>query len=262
MSAKDDAKALVDNFAAVSGGTVWLNIQKIDIVTGLKERIDDPAKINQSSANVCGPASFLYNIATDDPKAYAQAVIDLYGKGRTRIKNLEIKSKYELRTTPVPPTATIAPVDWIILASIRDSDNWFLHFTSPDDGLSAITMPHTMESWLKDAGYTDIVNDTSIYFTRNVDNVADAIKLYNKGYKVLLFINDDMLYAKKMNNASTFPSHWIALTSEMSLYSGGKWNVSFTAYSWGDGHRSVPESGTLSLESFLNNYYGYIACRR
>jgi hypothetical protein len=39
-----------------------------------------------------------------------------------------------------------------------------------------------------------------------------------------------------------------------------KASLSFHVYSWGK-DRSVPYSGNLSTSQFLDNYYGYVACK-
>ena len=60
MSDQDDAKKLVDDFAAApTCPTMWTNLDRATIAAGLKVRIDDPDKINQSTTSLCGPADFV-----------------------------------------------------------------------------------------------------------------------------------------------------------------------------------------------------------
>src|SRR5580692_9880247 len=66
MSAQDDAVALVDTFASNDRvGTVWVNINKNDVVAGLKSRIGNPDNISQKGSlngggtSLCGPADFV-----------------------------------------------------------------------------------------------------------------------------------------------------------------------------------------------------------
>jgi hypothetical protein len=61
-----------------------------------------------------------------------------------------------------------------------------------------------------------------------------------------------------------FPNHWVGLTSVMSFEGNMEdpaSKASFTVYSWGDGQKSVPKSGSLNIKAFLANYYGYVACK-
>jgi hypothetical protein len=258
MSAQDDAKTLVDAFAAApTCPSVWPHLDRADIAAGLKVRIDDPDRINQASTSLCGPADFARDVAEDQPVVYAKAVIDLFKTGAALIGTFAIKPGSDLKKYSI--LGSVAPVDWILLASIRDTDNWFLDYQSESDDVAAITMPHSKVNWLKNAGYTDIVSDTNILASKKKACAARASDLYNQGYKVALFINANMLYAAKMFSSSLTPDHWVALTSNIEFDSE---TVELEVYSWGKGHRKVPESGVLPESKFLNNYYGFVACRR
>jgi hypothetical protein len=74
-----------------------------------------------------------------------------------------------------------------------------------------------------------------------------------------------MLEAGDQNEPSLIPNHWVGLTSAIS-FSGIEADpaskVSFQVYTWGEGHRKVPESGSLSIKHFLWNYYENVACKR
>jgi hypothetical protein len=258
MSDQDDAKKLVDAFAAApTCPSVWPHLDRAKIAAGLKVRIDDPDKIDQAGTSLCGPADFARDVAEDKPVEYAKAVIDLFKTGTAFIGTFAIKPCGDLRKYSI--IGSVDPADWILLASIRDTDNWFFDYQAESDDVAAITMPHSKESWLRRAGYTEVINETNILSSKNKANAARASDLFDRGYKVALLINSKMLYAISMYSSSLTPDHWIALTSDIELDSE---TVEFQVYSWGNGRRKVPESGVLTQSSFLNNYYGFIACRR
>lgn len=272
MSAQDDAKKLVDAFAARGSGCAWLGMDRATVAAGLKERIDDPDKINQGQTCLCGPADFVRDIATDRPAEYAQSAIDLFKTGRGSIDRFRIKAGVYLRVHTLPATAGIHQADWILLASIRDTDNWWFDYSSEEKKTAAITMPHSKEKWLRQAGYSDVINDTNVGFIKDLACATQASRLFSRGYKVALFINANMLYADKMNSPSLTPDHWVALTSpirikSINLLRPGTLNedptssVAFTCYSWGNRY-PVPGTGTLTDYRFSSNYYGFIACRR
>lgn len=273
MSDQDDAKALVDDFEKRSGPNSWAHLDRSDVASGLRVRIDDPDKINQAGTSLCGPADFIRDIAEDRPQDYARAVIQLFETGRTSIGKLDIKPGHDLKAHVLPATAGIAQADWVILSSIRDSDNWFFDYQSESDEASAMTLPHSKEDWLKDAGYREIINDTNVVACKDLPNASRASSLFSQGYKVALFINADMLKADAMNDASLTPDHWVALTKPIKIQSfnvahPGTLNedpnsrVEFEVYSWGR-RISVPVNGQrLTDYHFLCNYYGFIACRR
>jgi hypothetical protein len=271
MPTKEEALKLVDDFAALAScPSVWPKLDQATIAAGLKDRINDPDTIDQANTSFCGPADFARDIAEDDPVAYAKAVIDLFQSGRAIIGTFIIKPRDDLKRAPM--VGRVHQTDWILLASIRDTDNWWFAIESPDDDASSMTLPHSKESWLKKAGYTDVINETGLT-CKDLPNAIKASILYTKGYKVALFINSNMLKTAKMNDQSPWPDHWVALTSPISIKSFNiahpgalvedpSSSVKFTVYSWGNGHVSVPRSGTLTDFHFTSNYYGFIACRR
>jgi hypothetical protein len=184
-----------------------------------------------------------------------------------------------LRNYGLPVTARVDQSDWIILASLRDTDNWFLRYSSVDGSTSAFTMPGTMVSWFTEAGYTDVREDTNLASRPSLSNAEDANNLLIKGYKVVLLISADMLETSTQDDHSRIPDHWVALTSPITFQQGRealppnprfcaptqykivpKASLSFHVYSWGS-DRLVPKSGILSTKSFLDNYYGYVACK-
>jgi hypothetical protein len=266
MAARDDARKLVDEFAArtKSGGGLWLHIKRDELAAGLRARVDNPDIISSGGTNLCGPAAFAHDLAIDDPVSYVKAAIDLWETGSAVIGTQSIKPKKDLKVYKLPPTIGISPADWILLASMRDTDNWFFDYQEEGDAVAAMTLPHTLEKWFKQAGYTEVLNDTNLVACKDLANARKASSLFSAGYKVCLFINSDMLDAATHNNASLYPDHWVGLYTRITIdgiAADPASKVTFKVYTWGR-VQSVPESGDLSIKHFLNNYYGYMACRR
>lgn len=275
--ASDEAKAaaigLVNDFRA-RGLCVWSAIRRDAVADGLITRINDPKQISSEASQLCGAASVVYNLAQSDPSAYAQLAIDLYEKGEGKVKSLTIKPSADLRKTAVPGGND--PADWIVLASLRDSEN--LLFTYHGDGrwkvpffggslddAKAIQLPHTVAAWFKSFGYSDVKNVTNLLFTKDWDDIRDADKLYRGGYKVCLFISANMLYTASQEDASTLPDHWVGMASPVlssTLHFDPTATVSATVYTWG-AVRDVHEnpSKKMTVKQFLSNFYGYVAAR-
>jgi hypothetical protein len=266
---KQTAIALVNQFQSQPGGGQYPKINRAALADGLVARINDPNLIDQRGTPLCGPSSLVRAVALDNPDAYAQAAIDLFTRGSARIGNMNVRPGKELRESA--PEGNTNPADWILIASIRDSDNWFFStagwFSST---IAGITRPGTMESWFRDAGYTDIINLTYL-FAKPIPSVLAmelqrASRLFQSGYKVVLFIDADVLAANTQDDIfSMHPDHWVALTS--TIVDGGIINyeapVSFSIYTWGR-TMSVPVDAnrSLSKRAFLHKYYGFIAARR
>ena len=256
-AARTRAKATVAKFAAKTGGGVFSAISRGDVANGLTRRVDYPGDIDQGSSSLCGPSALLFNVARDNPEKYVGFVTDLYDRGRATLGKLTIEPGTDLKAY-APNKSDIAPVDWIALASIRDSENWFFDYQSTQDEFAGITMPSALEDWFKKAGYRDVKNETNIFFTKGQDNARKASDLFKKGYKVSLFINALMLTSSKHTEDSWTPDHWVVLNSTITMTAK---SVLFKIYTWGNPSRAVPYKGTLSQEDFLDNYYGFVACK-
>ena len=170
-----NALRLIDDFKNRRGRSGWFySIPRDQVAAGLAVRIKDPSRIDQGAANLCGPAALLFNLAQDRPEMYARFAIDLFENGQARLKNLLISPGADLRRA-VPPSGTIDMADWITLASIRDSENWFgFSYCDTDQAASAITWPNELEKWFKSIGYTQVVNKASKWFTQNRANAEEA----------------------------------------------------------------------------------------
>jgi hypothetical protein len=230
----------------------------------LRDRIDNPDKINQGQTSLCGPADFVRDIALDTPQVYGKAAIDLFETGSATIGTFLIKPAKDLKVYKLPATARIYPADWILCSSIRDADNWFFDYQCETDDASAITMPHSKAKWLKQAGYSDVINETNTVAKKDLPSARKASGLLAKGYKVALFISANMLDVATQGDPSMCPDHWVALTSEIKI-SGMPTDpvssVNFRIYTSGD-QQAVPSSSKLSVKQLLYNYLGFVACKR
>ena len=258
MSAKDDAIKLVDEFQKRDKNFAWTHLKTDDVAFDLRQRIYVPNLIDSSIVNLCGPAAFFRNLATDDPIAYAKVVIDLFESGQAILGQLTIKTNTWVLTYD-PPTG-ITGVDWMTLAGLRNSENAILRFDSVSDGASGITMPSGLADWFTKAGYSTVVNETNVFLTKDEDHLDRASTLRTHGHKVCLFINADMLKSAKHTNRSITPNHWVVLDSAVGPGSSAR-TVSFKVFSWG-GIMTVPESGTITMAEVLRNYYGFVAAKK
>lgn len=257
-SRKERAQAIVTAFAARSRAGRFVHIARADVARGLLERVVRPDGISQSRTSLCGPAALLFNLATRDPVGYVQFVIDLYEKGTARAGGLKVTPGKDL--LEYDPKTRLDAVDWIPLASLRDSDNWFFDYQSADNDFSAMTLPNNLVGWFRKIGFKQIVNETNLVITKDEKSIREAARLYRDEFWVCLFVNEQLLDPAKQEKLSLTASHWIVLTSDVTILNG---NLSMTVFSWGDGHRAVPydPTQTLSVTNFLRNYYGYVAAR-
>jgi hypothetical protein len=249
---------IISRFEASGGQGSWPFISKEDVVRGARERLGDPSKIDQGSSSLCGPTSLLYSVIKKNPEAYASYIMHLYNGGYARIGSLEVKPRSDTRNYKVPRDK-IHPVDWMGLASLRDSENLALSYSSVEDEAAGITMPGTLAEWFKKAGFASVRNVTNLLLTKSRSDIEAADSLRQQGYRVCLFINADMLEFTTQNNKSILPDHWVVLSGPVRFIAGDR--ISLTVFTWGEGLRPVPKAGTLSVSAFLNNFYGYVAAK-
>jgi hypothetical protein len=263
MAGQEEAIRIVEAFDAAPRLGVWTNITPTDATRGLRERVNDPSLINQGGSMLCGPAAFAFDLAKSDPVSYVKAVINLYTGGTAVIGSLLLQPAKDLIFNRF--AGGIQAVDWILLASLRDSSNWFFDVENVDDMLSGATLPLTMTTWLQRVGYTQVVNRTNVWFTKDFQNVREANDYRSKGYRIFMFINSNMLYASRRANPSLAPDHWIMLQSQIHIAGpplDSLRTVSLDVYSWGE-TTSLPNTrageSPFKLPDFLLNYYGFVA---
>jgi hypothetical protein len=248
------ANSLVKAFTPGGQEQGFPNIGRQDVVNGLNVRISQPWLQSQGTASLCGPAAFLYCVLFERPELYTQYVIDLYVNGEAWLGQLHVKPSDACRGYKAPPN-TIDPVDWIALASLRDSDNSILHYSSAEDATAGITMPHSVEKWFNKLGWSSVRNDTNVLFLKGRDEVDDCIRNFDHFGRVCLFVNMKMFDPAKLTHQSLTPNHWVVLAKPMTVVND---TISFGVYSWGQIF-DVPQNGAFPLRSFYRNFYGYVS---
>jgi hypothetical protein len=246
--------SLIADFAAGSGAGAFPNIKRSDVVDGLRKRVADPVTQDQGAASLCGPASFLYCLLNDQPEVYVQYVIDLYTTGKAKLGSLAISPSSDCRRYSPKPDK-IAPVDWIALASLRDSENSVFDYESTDDTASGITMPHSVAAWFRATGYQNVQNDTNVFFTKGRSEIDTVHHLALQGRRVCLFVNAQVIRAKPDTGRTLTPNHWVVLLSSTGV-KDGKFNI--TVYTWGEKKR-VPGADDMEVDGFCRGFYGFVS---
>lgn len=270
VSAKTDAITVIDTFASDSSTkSVWPNISKADLVAGLKDRVNNPDKMNQAGSPYCGPTSLLRSYCLDDPVGYAMAAIALYTTGTCKIGNLSVAPSDTCKSAKVEMRLNVA--DWLMMGGLRDSENSvFSTGGILGDSVAGITLPGTLAGWFEKAGYTDITNTASTTGSGSIATVRwlevwKAGTLQQKGYRVCLFVDSDVLYTSNQEDlTSAWPDHWIVLESAVGpdMVYDRKAGVVMTVFTWGK-TRPLAEDPTkpVSEFGFLVKYYGYVAAK-
>jgi hypothetical protein len=228
------------------------------VARGLKDRVNDPKNLRQQKASLCGPAAFHFCLLNCHPEQFVQYVIDLYTTGEAKIGDLHVKPSVGCRHFN-SDTSLIDDVDWIALASLRDSENIAMSYSSPNDEVSGATMPHTLAKWFEKARFRNVHNETNSILSKGLPTLESASHRIAHAQFVCLFINGDMFDAVNFKHRSHFPDHWAVMDG--ALTSDKDDDVRFCVYSWGRTF-SVPvpnPRGKMTRDDLSGNFYGFVA---
>ena len=266
------AAQMVCDFLERSGAGKFPNLDRDEVGVGMLMRITKPSLVDQDEGSLCGPAALLFSVLTDAPIAYARYAIDLFEKGKAKLYKLEIEPSTDCRN--FRPPASMAHVDWLTMASLRDSENYFLDYDSVSEkkgGLQGITTAPELARWFKRAGFSDIRNGVGdgvvpgqvlkdALTEKGPANVNEANKLFDQGYRVCLFINAGMLKEKEQaTKGSLLDRHYVVQRSPIDLSNG---NVRLQVFTYGEGNRQIPQGNTpLPHAHFFQNFFGYVAAK-
>ena len=246
------------DFAKKPSTGAFPNIARPDVVDGLRDRVapGGAKNIAQSGSSLCGPAAVMFCVANRLPEIYTQYVMDLYDKGQAQFGTLNVKPGDACRNYD---PKKIAPVDWVALASLRDSDNRYMNYAAVENEAAGITLPKSVVGWFRAAGYTQIYQSTQLFggMVQNHHEIARAGTARKQGNDVCLLINSKML--SSMTSLSAAPDHWIVMTKAIRL-DPRKREIALEVFTWGD-IQNLPLTGSANLDDFLKNYYGYVSAR-
>lgn len=252
-----EAEARLLAFAQRKGRGAFRALSRDQVARGAIERVYDPNRIEQKASSLCGPAAMVRAVASNDPVAYADYIIALFELGHGKLRRLEVEPDEDLRA--YDPGMQIDHADWIALASLRDSENWFFDYDEVDDPIAGITFPSSLADWFRRAGFTSVYNETNLIIDKDLANLRAANELYKRNYYVCLFINMNMLTEKRMQSGSFSADHWVVLSSRVQ-FPGNQ--IKLTVFTWGEGFYDVPLLGhSLTVDAFLDNYYGFVAAK-
>jgi hypothetical protein len=257
--AQKRAAEIVCKFMEGENNSHWRYLDRYQVGASLLMRIANPGAIDQKSTSLCAAAAVFFGLAKDNPVEYAQFAIELFESGKAVLGGKRIEPHPYMKAVDI--SGKIDQADWMILGSLRSSENYYTAYWSPNDDLTAATEPGKISDWLKLAGYSDVRQETNLVRSKGENNLREASRLYAAGYLTLLFIEAGMLYKASQSKNAIGEWHWVVLTDKVQIANDK--SVNLKIYTWGDGKRTVPEDpGTpLALSDFLQNYHGFVAGR-
>ncbi|MGN2485881.1 hypothetical protein [Acinetobacter calcoaceticus] len=234
---------------------------KIQIEAGLQARLNEPLP-DQSDASLCGPAAYFFCLINLSPNKYKFAVKQLWETGKTKIGDLNIeanldgcrrvKNYYRKNGTPRLP-----PIDWITLASLRESENIALRLKDPNQEVAGITLWGELINWFKKSGFSGVKTFPFYINGYNPGLISELNQYAGDGYYVVSLISASLLSSGSSSGTQSFPDHWIVWTDKLRQTNGQpvtnitdpyKTEVKLQAFSWGENKQQLKSS--LSLYDF------------
>ncbi|MEA5103967.1 hypothetical protein [Pantoea sp. S18] len=218
--------------------------EKGKIKNKISSRINHSSYPNQGATSLCGPASFFYCLQMDRPDIYQKAANDLWAFGKTKINNLVIEPGKGCRHPKgkfyFNGRERVSGLDWITLASLRDSENSIMSYDEIDDQVAGITMWGKLSEWFEKAGYVKVFSNVGLS-NSNVQDLAKLNEYANDGFKVVTLISAGMLFDFGPDDTSS-KNHWIvwdgAIKNEKGQYvsESSKMDeiVNLKLFSWGE----------------------------
>jgi hypothetical protein len=147
-------------------------------------RVRRPRAINQQRTVLCGAAGIMSAYFKTDPKRAAQFALDLVESGSGHLRQYLIKPQGRVKDAPPPTQFEMAPVDWVLLASLRYHFEPLAElvglFSAQDaDPLRQLTKPGLLYAMLRNMGYRTVTDRTfGLNTFSKATRVASAITRY------------------------------------------------------------------------------------
>lgn len=210
-------------FEALPNPGKFRAIHRTMVAKALRERKKEPWLIDQGDSSLCGPAALMFHLASEDFDTYARYVMDLYDAGVGRIGKMKVKPSRSCRDY-MPGAHEIHAVDWIALASLRDSENRFRDYDDVGDKVPGITDPDMLAKWYRKAGWPEAGAYANWFTVRPLSQLIDCDFWFAKGHKVSIFTKGTLVktggpdfWDLTMDPTGRVASHWVVLTSRIRL---------------------------------------------
>lgn len=262
-------------FASRTGPGAFPQLSRQVFTDGLRKRTQDPDSVNQAATSLCGPSALMRSLLMDNPELYVRYATALFETGEAQLGKIHVKPGSDCRNCN--PGTKISAIDWVTLASLRDSENDVLDYDDPSDKASGITMPEDLAGWFEKVGYADVVNETNIYLSKGRRDIDTAVLHAKAGNRVCLFVEGALIDKEaKGSSAFSIPDHWVMLEPSLGLTPqfGTFWNangqnwgrdgdrVELEIWSWGRTiHFKESDAESFRPDDFSGRFYGYVSAR-
>jgi hypothetical protein len=233
-----DTSAAIEQFIQSTKPGVWSYLDKTEILTGMIARLHNPLQVKQGGQPFCGPAVVLFELIRKHPQRYVDLCRGLWEEGSFMGIQQQMVASTRLRCSH--GDLRMAPVDWLVLATMRDQANWLVpvHPKAPSllRDIAGITGPWDVTFWIKNLlGYEQVQHHHTPW-GGELAVLEKAQLAIDQGGIALALIDQGLLNYKVP--CFSYPNHWVSILGNV----GWAEQACFDCYSWG---RKIPLSGEL-----------------
>ncbi|EMN5862003.1 hypothetical protein RJ495_002587 [Pluralibacter gergoviae] len=227
--------------------------EKSKIDAQIASRMNYSSYPDQGDTSLCGPASLFFSLQKDRPEIYKQAARELWMYGKTKINKLVINPCDGCRHPEGPfydnKRELISGLDWMTLASLRDSSNSMMNYNKVDDEVSGITAWGELSGWFEMVGYKKVHSDVG-FISKGMDSINKLNFYMEKGCRVVALVNASLINGRDMKIA--IPNHWVVWQGPLIINANG--SIEQRVFSWGD--RQTKIEGNKGGAFYTNRFFG------
>ncbi|WP_310428386.1 hypothetical protein [Chamaesiphon sp. VAR_48_metabat_135_sub] len=255
MTAKIDPslEEQLTKFARSRQTGVWNHLDKQQVISDIRDRLNNPYQIQQGEQPFCGPAAVVFELIRKQPDRYIDICQNLYEQGSFDGYTKKIVAAGRLCRSY--GNLRMPQVDWMLLATLRDCANKVLpvHPKAPKvvRELGGITKPWEISGWVRELlGYSQAKSHPTP-LAGEFRALQEADSSIKAGGVAFALINSQGLLGTNSFLASRFhriyPNHWVAISGNISILGPSGYanepstkitknkqsRVNFDIYSWG-----------------------------
>lgn len=272
MTDIDAALGYVDEFEENGGSNIAWKLDRYWTLQRIRKLVKDPQLIHQHGLNACGPAVFFRVWFSRDPLSAATFACEMLRDGASHVGTLAVAAGWKLKdqdyallkstTNAAHPGATPENADWMLLSSLRDSENIFFDYAgepySVGDAVAGVTLPSTISGWLNSTGlYSTVSDQTGFVATEeqlmglNPASPFDVILLVSSTFNSAVYPSIPSGIDPGFGEPH-IPNHYVLVNSPFVESDDSVW-LQMNLWSWGG-----TTSGWAGVSQFLRKYFGPI----
>lgn len=227
----------------------WPHLDPTRVLDRIAVLEADADRFDQGALGLCTAAAFYHHMIQRDAARFGAFARALYGAGQGRLGSLRVAPGSDLRNVDYAAlaarTASLpAQADWMLMSSLRDSENWFFDYEgSTDESVAISTSADELSSWYEDTKlYTkvDFVTNTSLTGIKALEKKATN--------HVALWIKTSLI------QETSDGTHMITLESQPVIDEPAD-TITFRYWTWGE---AISADKTFELSTFERDYLGAI----